>query len=98
MQPFLIVKTGSTLPTLSAHRGDFEDWFVSGLGIEKSRVMIVDVQNGGSLPACTEISGVAVTGSHEMVTDRLVWSEKTAEWLRGAVTAGLPILAVCYGH
>src|SRR5690606_2484463 len=42
--------------------------------------------------------GAVLTGSGAMVTDRLDWSEATAEWLRGAVAAGLPLLGICYGH
>jgi GMP synthase (glutamine-hydrolysing) len=98
MQKILIVKTGSTLPALSAQRGDFEDWFISGMGLGRDQVMIVDVCKGAPLPGFNKISGVVVTGSHDMVTDRLAWSERTAEWLRGAVAAVVPILAVCYGH
>lgn len=33
-----------------------------------------------------------------MVTDREPWSERTAEWLRGAHGARLPLLGICYGH
>ena len=99
MRQFLIVKTGSTLPALLlAQRGDFEDWFVSGMGLSGDKARIVDVCKGVPLPAFNEISGVVVTGSHDMVTARLAWSERTAEWLCRAVEAGLPILAVCYGH
>lgn len=98
MRQFLIVKTGSTLPALLAQRGDFEDWFVSGMGLSGDKVRIVDVCKGVPLSAFNEISGVVVTGSHDMVTARLAWSERTAEWLGRAVEAGLPILAVCYGH
>jgi GMP synthase (glutamine-hydrolysing) len=98
MRQFLIVKTGSTLPALLAQRGDFEDWFISGMGLSGDKVRIVDVCKGVPLPGFNEISGVVVTGSHDMVTDRLAWSERTAEWLCRAVEAGLPILAVCYGH
>ncbi len=33
-----------------------------------------------------------------MVTDRLAWSEKTAQWIRRAHALNLPLLGVCYGH
>jgi GMP synthase (glutamine-hydrolysing) len=41
---------------------------------------------------------VIVTGSHEMVTDAADWSEATARWLGRVVTAGRPVLGICYGH
>jgi GMP synthase (glutamine-hydrolysing) len=33
-----------------------------------------------------------------MVTDRHDWSERSAEWLRDAAHAGLPLFGICYGH
>ncbi|WP_025903181.1 glutamine amidotransferase, partial [Tatumella sp. UCD-D_suzukii] len=30
--------------------------------------------------------------------DRLPWSEATAEWIRQAMAAEMPLLGVCYGH
>ena len=31
-QRLIIIKTGSTLPSLKAARGDFEDWILAGMG------------------------------------------------------------------
>jgi GMP synthase (glutamine-hydrolysing) len=94
----LIVKTGSTLPEFVAQRGDFEDWFIAGMGLSAENTSTVDVCKNQPLPDPKQVKGVVVTGSHDMVTDRLAWSESTAQWLAGAVAAGVPILAVCYGH
>ena len=33
-----------------------------------------------------------------MVTDRHPWSERTAQWLRDAAHAGMPLFGICYGH
>lgn len=33
-----------------------------------------------------------------MVTDRLAWSEATAQWIREAMTVGVSMFGVCYGH
>ncbi len=94
----LIIKTGSTLASLSARRGDFEDWILSGLGIGREETRVVDVRQGEPLPEVGRVSAVVVTGSHNMVTERLDWSERTAEWLAGAVEYELPLLGICYGH
>jgi GMP synthase (glutamine-hydrolysing) len=98
MHNFLIVKTGSTFSSLSERRGDFEDWFLKHLGFASSIVRIVKPHEGDDLPDPHQLSGVLVTGSHAMVTDRDDWSERTAAWLPSVVQAEIPMLAVCYGH
>ncbi len=94
----LIIKTGSTLPGLKAKRGDFEDWIRQGMGLSAPHVAVVDVASGEDLPPARACAGIAITGSHDMVSERLPWSERTAEWLCGAVRAGVPTLGICYGH
>lgn len=98
MEKILIIKAGSTMPSLAARRGDFEDWISAGMGVDIKRAAIVDVRNGGSLPPYEHISGVVITGSHAMVTEHRDWSERTARWLRGAFERKLPTLGTCYGH
>ncbi len=98
MKKLLIIKTGSTLPSLSDKKGDFEDWILSGMGIDKDKAIIADVCNGDTLPEYDQVSGVVITGSHAMVTEHLEWSERTAEWLKSAVNQSFPILGICYGH
>lgn len=103
----LIVKLGDTLPHVRSVQGDFEDWISLGLRAsgEQLDIEVCDPRHGGMLPPIqadkltqTPLAGVVVTGSHAMVTDREGWSEHTACWLRDAVTAGLPVLGICYGH
>lgn len=94
----LIVKVGETLPSLRTRRGDFEHWILSGMQLDPEETQIVDVRNVGRLPDVDGLSGVVVTGSHAMVTECQVWSERTAEWLTQAVESGVPILGICYGH
>ncbi len=98
MKRLLIVKTGSTHPEIAADRGDFEDWIAAGLGVQPVQLQVVDPRSGAILPNPVEVAGAVVTGSHSMVTDREPWSEQTAEWLRLAVDAELPVLGICYGH
>lgn len=93
-----IIKLGSTMPSLSTHRGDFEDWVLAGTAMQRENVIIVDPRRGEALPALDRISGAILTGSHATVTEHAGWSEQAADWLRRAVLKGLPILGICYGH
>ncbi len=95
---FLILKMGSTLPALKMRRGDFEDWITRGAGLAEEETRVIDVPSREDLPEPDGALGVFVTGSHTMVTERRDWSERAAEWLRGAVRRGLPVLGICYGH
>jgi GMP synthase (glutamine-hydrolysing) len=94
----LILKLGETLSDLAARRGDFEDWFIAGLGLDLSLIQVFDPRSGADFPPLDEISGLLLTGSHSMVTERQDWSERAAQWTKSAVEAGIPTLGVCYGH
>jgi GMP synthase (glutamine-hydrolysing) len=98
MKSILIIKTGSTFPAISKDRGDFEDWIIAGTGLSRNHFLIVDVSRGQILPGYDEISAIAITGSHAMVTDHFDWSERTASWLPGAVERNIPVLGICFGH
>jgi GMP synthase (glutamine-hydrolysing) len=94
----LILKMGSTIPSLRARKGDFDDWIIAGLGCGPAAAVVIDVPSGEGLPRTNGHAGVVVTGSHVMVTDRRDWSERTADWLRDAVVRDVPVLGICYGH
>ncbi len=94
----LIVQTGAVLPALQPRHGDFPAWFQRGLGLPREKISIARVDAEETLPVPERIDAVVITGSGAMVTERLAWSERTADWLRAAVQAGLPMLGVCYGH
>ncbi|HTP07563.1 MAG TPA: glutamine amidotransferase [Anaerolineae bacterium] len=98
MSRILVIKTGTTLPSLLAAQGDFEDWVIFGLGAPSDRISVADVQTGAPLPAPRDVAGIVITGSHSMVTDHEAWSERTAAWLCDAVEQHTPILGICYGH
>ncbi len=96
-KPFLVLKTGNTFGDLAAARGDYEDWFLAGLGVAPSDALVVDVRERAAPPA-EAVRGVVITGSSAMVTDREPWSEALRPWLTRALDVELPMLAVCYGH
>jgi len=96
LKQIALIKTGSTLEEIKPRHGDFENWFASGMGL--SGFQQIDVFRHQALPAPERLAGVVITGSPAMVSAREDWSERTAQWLRKAVHAGLPVLGVCYGH
>jgi GMP synthase (glutamine-hydrolysing) len=94
----LIVQTGAALPEVRKRHGDFPEWFRRGLGLTPDQITCVRVDAGETLPVPHSIAAAVITGSGAMVSERLDWSERTADWLRTAANAGLPMLGVCYGH
>ncbi len=98
MKPILIIKTGCTFPAIAARYGDFEDWIISGMGLPEDHFRVVAPFLAQPLPLVDEISGVVITGSHAMVTDKAEWSVKTAEWLKSLAATDIPVLGICYGH
>ena len=94
----LIVKTGDTFADLIRSYGDFEDWIRQGLGVGKDRVRVVNAPALQVLPDPGSFSGVVIAGSHAMVTQNLDWSLAVEAWLAPVVTAGSPVLGICYAH
>ncbi len=98
MKPLFIMKTGSTLEPIREARGDFEDWIREGTGYAANELCVRNVYEGEPAPEFSEISGVIVTGSSALVTEREPWSEQGAQWLSRAVVDEIPVLGICYGH
>ena len=96
-KPILIVLAGNTFSEISKTQGDFGDWIAAGLGNELPH-MIVSAKEVTEFPLPAELSGVVVSGSHAMVTDREEWSERLGGWLKSCVVQELPVLGICYGH
>lgn len=98
MKPLLIIKVGTTDPDMAARWGDFEDWFTMRLTPSPTPIEIVCPVTEDMLPEADAVGGVIITGSHDMVTDKKPWSERTAVWISRVVAARVPVLGVCYGH
>lgn len=96
-QPFLIIETGQPFPTLRRY-GRFPHWIRVAAGLEEAETVVVNVERGEPLPDRGNFSATIVTGSAAFVTDRADWSERSADWLRDAAHADMPLLGICYGH
>jgi GMP synthase (glutamine-hydrolysing) len=98
--PLLIVETGQPVASMRRH-GGFPHWIRVAAGLPRDEAVVVDVAGAGGsdgLPSVTGFAGIIVTGSAAMVTERHDWSERSAQWLRDAVHAGMPVFGICYGH
>jgi len=91
-----LIKTGCTIEQIKPRHGDFEHWFAAGLGV--TDLIQVDVFRHSVFPLPEELAGIVITGAPAMVSERLGWSERTAEWLKQVVQTNIPVLGVCYGH
>ncbi len=96
-KPFLIIETGQPVASMRRH-GGFPHWIRVAAGLPADATVVADVERGAPLPSREGFSGVLITGSGAMVTERRDWSERSAHWLRDAAHAGLPLFGICYGH
>lgn len=98
---FLIIETGQPVDSMRRH-GRFPHWIRVAAGLSADQTSAVNVEAGEPLPDHVSngeaLTGVIVTGSSSMVTDRHPWSERTADWLRDRLESGMPVLGICYGH
>ena len=94
---FLIIETGQPVAAMRRH-GRFPHWIRVAAGLRADQATVVNVEAGDPLPGHAGYAGVLITGSGAMVTDRHDWSERTADWLRDGLDAGLPVFGICYGH
>jgi len=98
MKALLVIKTGEALPAIYAKRRDFENWIAAGTGLSVDDLQVVTVFRNEPLPAPESVPGVVITGSPAMVTERELWSERTARWIARAAELGKPMLGICFGH
>ena len=94
----LIIEMGVPPGKISEECGETAQWFVNRLADFGKKADIVRPYKGDPIPSPDTVKGAIITGSWAMVTDRADWSEKTAEWIRQAMTIDTPLLGVCYGH
>lgn len=95
----LIIQTGNAYPKFYENDFNFSDMIIKGCGRPAASFLTIDVFEDGMLPDdFDKISGVVITGSKYMVTDRLPWMIRTESWLKKAREHQIPILGICFGH
>ena len=97
-RPILIIKAGTTVPSVRERHGDFEEWFMRDIGPSADQFVVVDVHAGERPGAAADYAGVIVTGSSSSMTAEESWYADGLELLRRAVALDLPTLGVCFGH
>ncbi|MFV9473542.1 glutamine amidotransferase [Advenella sp. RU8] len=97
-----VIQMGAPPEGVRSVYGDQYQWFQSALsGIDKPLPLELRVTRpdlGEALPDPNAFEAAVISGSWSMVTDRLDWSERTAEWIRQVIGKNRPLLGVCYGH
>lgn len=94
----LLVQTGTPPDEIVSDHGDLPLWFGHLLAPWRNKISVARVYAGEPLPAPDKQTVAVITGSWDMVTERLPWSEMTAAWIREAMAIEMPLFGVCYGH
>lgn len=94
----LLIQAGSPPAEIMETHGDLVNWFSSALSSLNTSIDVVAPFKGETLPTPNQHKVAIITGSWSMVTDQLDWSERTADWIRSAVSQNMPIFGVCFGH
>lgn len=94
----VLLQVGTPPDVIRETHGDLSDWFSRLLDIPVEDMTVVRVFEGEPLPLPDPGRVAIITGSWAMVTDRLPWSEATAQWIRDAMDVEMPLFGVCYGH
>ncbi|HWV14985.1 MAG TPA: glutamine amidotransferase [Cellvibrio sp.] len=94
----LLIQTGTPPEDIRTPEGDLSDWFRRAVEPYADALQVIRVFAGDSLPPPGAHRAAIITGSWAMVTERLDWSEATADWIRRAMSINMPLFGVCYGH
>ena len=94
----LLVQTGTPPDEIVSDHGDLPLWFGNLLAPWRKKISVARAYAGEPLPAPDNATIAVITGSWDMVTERLPWSEMTAAWIREAMAIEMPLFGVCYGH
>lgn len=95
----VILIAGTTIPAISARRGDFPRWIVETVGPAwTGSWQEHDLRSEARIPSPEEADGFIITGSASSVTERAPWMLRAEELLRGLVARDAPLFGICFGH
>jgi GMP synthase (glutamine-hydrolysing) len=95
----LLVKCGTTTPSVQLAHGDYDRWFLRALAPAGVALRVVEVHAGVPLPRdASGADGIVATGSPRSVLERAPWMAYAGAWLRERAERGVPVLGVCFGH
>lgn len=83
-RPLAIIQMGDPPAIIREEAGEQSQWFVQALALSRGEYRVIHPDRQEPLPAIDTICGAIISGSWAMVTDRLAWSEETAQWIRRA--------------
>lgn len=98
MKKIAVIQMGAPPDAIVNTQGEPALWFAKALNIPINDVLVRNPAAGDTLPNAHEFDVAIITGSWSMVTDKLDWSEWTAQWAKQLIMADKPLLGVCYGH
>lgn len=98
MKSVLILKTGTANPQVTAHAGDYDEWFVRRLARAGLRFHVVPVFLSEEPPRAKDYDAILMTGSPASVTEPAPWMLRAGEFMLTAAENGVPVLGVCFGH
>lgn len=98
MKKLLVIKAGTTYPAIRKKAGDFDDMIIARAGLRRQDITVCPVYEGKALPEPEGFYAAIITGSHDMVTDRAIWSILLEDWVRERAFNKIPVLGICYAH
>ena len=97
----VILDMGSTYTDLQERIGDFSEWIYEKVPKDlQTSTAIVSHSDFPHYARSHEISGLLITGSHDMVTDPNESHARCFETIQNLLTTQpyLPVFGICYGH
>lgn len=98
MKRIAVIQMGLPPKKIIDAQGEPALWFANALNKPIQEILVRNPAAGDDLPDASEFDVAIITGSWSMVTDKLDWSERTADWAKQLISADKPLLGVCYGH